>query len=156
MAFSLGIALMFGLTFARAQEVSASLTGSVTDPSGAAIAGASVGITETTRGLAYPTTTNEAGVYFYPSIPPGIYNLPVESQGFKASLREGLSLEVNQRARFNVVMEVGAVNESVEVSGEPPLLQTDTTVVGNTITSNKIENLPLLSRNYISTLRSRG
>ncbi|MCL4781887.1 MAG: carboxypeptidase regulatory-like domain-containing protein [Bryobacterales bacterium] len=137
---------------ASAQEVSASLTGSVTDPSGAAIAGASVSIAETTRGLTYPTTTNEAGVYFYPRIPPGIYNLRVESQGFKASLREGLSLEVNQRARFNVVMEVGAVNESVEVTGEPPLLQTDTTIVGNTITSNKIENLPLLSRNYISTL----
>lgn len=144
--------LVFGMATASAQEVSASLTGSVTDPSGAAIAGASVSIAETTRGLTYPTTTNEAGVYFYPRIPPGIYNLRVESQGFKASLREGLSLEVNQRARFNVVMEVGAVNESVEVTGEPPLLQTDTTIVGNTITSNKIENLPLLSRNYISTL----
>ncbi len=96
-------------------------------------------------------------MYFFPSIPPGNYELKVETAGFKTAIRPGIQLEVNQRARVNVTLEVGAVTESVQVTGEAPLLQTDTTVVASTITSNRLINLPMVSRNYmVQTLLTPG
>jgi hypothetical protein len=121
---------------AIAQEVSASLTGEITDPTGAAVVNANVTARDVNRGVTYPTQTNTAGVYFFPRIPPGNYELRVESPGFRTAIRPGIILEVNQRARVNIIMELGQVAESVEVTGEAPLLQTDTTIVGSTITSN--------------------
>ena len=134
---------------AMAQEVSASVTGVVTDPSGAVIVNAAVTARDLDRGSVYLTQTNEAGIYFYPRIPSGRYELKYEAQGFKTATRSDIALEVNQRARLNLTMEVGAVAESIEVTGEVPLLQTDTTIVGSTITSNNLSNAPIRSRNYI-------
>jgi hypothetical protein len=134
---------------ALAQEVSASITGVVSDPTGASIVGASVTARDLGRGSAWPTTTNQEGIYFFPTVPPGNYELRVEAKGFKTSVRPGIQLEVNQRARVNVSMEVGAVTESVQVTGEAPLLQTDTTAVGWSISSNKLINIAMLSRNYL-------
>jgi hypothetical protein len=143
--------------FVWGQEVSASITGVITDPSGAAIANASVTARDMDRGTSWPTRTNEEGIYFYPRIPAGRYELRFEAPGFKTATRPDVVLEVNQRARLNVAMEVGAVAESVEVTGEAPLLQTDTTIVGSTITSNNLSNAPIRSRNYIAlTLLAPG
>ena len=108
-----------------AQEVSAGIIGVVTDPSGAAIVGASVGAKEVTRGTSYTTQTNAEGVYFFPRVPGGVYDLTVEAQGFRTHIQSGIALEVNQRARINVAMQLGAVTETVEVTGEIPLLNTD-------------------------------
>jgi hypothetical protein len=143
-----GLAFLVALT-APAQEVSASITGTITDPSGAAIANASVTARDLDRGTTYPTRSNEEGIYFYPRIPAGRYELRFEAQGFKTVLRPEVLLEVNQRARLNVALEVGAVAESIEVRGETPMLQTDTTIVGSTITSTNLSNAPIRSRNYI-------
>src|SRR5262245_38650670 len=102
---------------AFSQEVSASITGLVTDPSGAAIANANVTARDLDRGTVYPTQTNVAGIFLYPRIPAGRYELKVEAAGFKTLTRTDLTLEVNQRARLDMSMEVGAVAESVEVTG---------------------------------------
>lgn len=140
-----------------AQEVSASITGVVTDPSGAAIVNASVNARDIDRGTSWPTTTNESGVYFFPRVPPGRYELRFEAQGFKTTTRPDVTLEVNQRARLNIALEIGQVTDSVQVLGEAPLLQTDTTIVGSTITSNNLSNAPIRSRNYIAlTLLAPG
>ncbi len=162
-AGSLIVAALLGALFlqpapcAFAQEVSAGLTGKITDPSGAAIPGASVIAKETNRGAEWPTQTNAEGIYAFPRIPAGSYELRVEVQGFKTALRGGIVLELNQRGRIDIQMEVGVIAETVEVSGMAPLLSTDTTIVGSTLSANSIVNTPLVTRNYISlTLLTPG
>lgn len=139
------------------QEVSAGITGRITDPSGAAIAGAGVTARDTQRGTVWPTETNENGIYAFPRVPVGTYELKVEAKGFKTFTRPGIVLELNQRARVDITMEIGALTESVQVIGEAPLLNTDTTIVGSVLTSNSIVNTPLITRNFISlTLLAPG
>jgi hypothetical protein len=140
-----------------AQETSAGITGRVTDPSGGAIVGASVTMKDVERGTSWPTKTNEDGIYAFPRIPVGNYELRIEAPGFKAFVKTGITLEINQRGRVDAAMEVGAVTESVQVTGEAALLQTETTQVGSVINSNTIANTPLISRNFIQlTLLAPG
>ena len=134
---------------ALAQEVSAGLTGRVTDPSGAAILGAVVTARDEDRGTKWPATTNEEGIYSFPRIPTGSYSLRVEASGFKTYVHPSIALEVNQRGRVNVVLQLGAVSESVEVAGEAALLQTEVTQVGEVISANTLDDAPLLSRNVL-------
>jgi hypothetical protein len=130
-----------------AQEVSAGITGRITDPTGAAIVGATA--RDVDRGTVWPTQTNEEGIYAFPRIPVGNYDLKVEAKGFKTLTRPGITLELNQRARLDLTMELGAVTETVEVTGVAPLLNTDTTIVRSVLTSNSIINTPLITRNFI-------
>ncbi len=139
------------------QESTAGITGRVTDPTGAAIVGASVTAKDLDRGTEWPTKTNEDGIYAYPRIPVGRYTLSISAPGFKTYVNPNFTLEVDQRARIDASLEVGAVTENVQVTGEAPLLQTDTTQVGSVITSNTISNLPLISENPIAlTLLTAG
>ena len=140
-----------------AQEVSAGITGRVTDPTGSAVVGASVKAKDLDRGTEFPTTSNEDGIYAFPRLPSGRYSLTVESKGFKTWVNPGFTLEVNQRARLDVTMEVGAISESIQVTGEAVALQTDTTQVGSTIASSQIDHTPLISRNPVAlTLLTAG
>jgi len=140
-----------------AQEVSAGVTGHVTDPSGAAITGATVTIKDLDRGTEFPTKSNADGIYAFPRVPVGRYNLKVEATGFKVYIVPEFTLEVNQRARLDAPMQIGAMSESVSVSSEVPLLQTETTQVGGVMSSNTIQNTPLISRNPVAlTLLTAG
>src|ERR1051326_7916897 len=151
-----GVAVLSTLS-AFAQEVSAGITGRITDPSGASIVGATVTAKDLDRGTEWPTKTNVDGIYAFPRIPVGRYQLKVEASGFKTYINPDIVLEVNQRARVDVPMQVGTMSESVQVTGEAPLLQTDTTQVGSVISSNTIVHTPLISRNPIAlTLLSAG
>jgi hypothetical protein len=142
---------------ASGQEVSAGITGRVTDPSGSAIVGASVMAKDLDRGTEWPTTSNEDGIYAFPRIPVGTYSLKIEAKGFKTHVAPSLTLEVNQRARLDVKMEVGGLTETVTVSAEGALLQTETTQVGSVIGADAIVNTPLVSRNPIAlTLLAPG
>ncbi len=142
---------------AGAQEVSAGITGRITDPSGSAIVGATVTAKNVDRGTDWPTTSNEDGIYTLPRLPIGTYSLKIEAKGFKTSIQPNLPLEVNQRARMDVTMEIGGVTETVTVSAEAALLQTDTTQVGSVISSSTIVNTPLVSRNPLAlTLLAPG
>jgi hypothetical protein len=140
-----------------AQEVSAGITGSILDPSGAAIVGAAIRATDIDRGTIWTTESNAVGVYAFPRIPPGRYELRVEAQGFRTMVRPEVSLEINQRARLDINMDLGQVTETVEVTGEAPLLSTDKTEVGSVLTAQTNINLPLNGRNFISlTLLAAG
>ena len=151
------VALCLSCVPAIAQEVSAGITGRVTDPSNAAIVAATVTATDVNRGTTWPTETNETGIYAFPRIPVGTYELKVEAKGFKTIVRSGIVLELNQRARVDIQMEIGAVAESVQVTADAPLLNTDTTIVGSVVTTNTVVNTPLISRNYIAlTLLAPG
>ncbi len=156
------VSLVCGLLFcaglpAIAQEVSAGITGSVTDPSGAAISGATVTAKDLDRGTEFPTKTNADGIYAFPRVPVGRYELKVEATGFKVFIIPSITLEVNQRARLDVAMQIGTMNESVSVTSDIPLLQTDTTQVGQVIDSSTIQTMPLISRNPVAlTLLAAG
>jgi len=105
----------------------------------------------------FPTKTNEDGIYAFPRIPIGTYELKVEASGFKTFLQSGIVLEMNQRARRDVEMEVGAVTENVSVTAEGAILQTETTQVGAVVGPSTIVNTPLISRNFIQlTLLAPG
>jgi hypothetical protein len=139
------------------QEVSAVVNGIVTDPSGAAVVGATVTATDTARGTVYTDQTNEAGFYNLQHVPIGTYTLKVEAKGFQTALHTAFTLVLNQTARIDVTMQVGAMTQTVEVSSEEPLLQTEATQLNTVIDSNTIVNLPLASRNYIQlTLLAPG
>jgi Carboxypeptidase regulatory-like domain len=143
------VAFAWNAKAARAQDVTATITGTVTDPSGAPIAGATVTAHDTERGTAWTSLTNEAGLYNIIRIPVGTYDLKVEAKGFQRTAIAPFTLVLNQIARFDVQMKVGPVSETVEVTDAPPVLKTETTEVSTLIDSKTLTTLPLASRNYI-------
>jgi hypothetical protein len=134
---------------AWAQDVTAGLIGTVTDPSGAPIPGATVIAKDDLRGTTWPTQTNAAGAYTLPRLPASTYDVTVEAKGFETTVRPNIVLEMNQKARVDIQLKLGLVSQKVEVTGAPPLLQTETTQVGTVINSRINEALPLATRNYV-------
>ncbi len=151
------IALAMGGYTTRAQEVTATITGTVMDPSGAAIVGATVTAKSVERGTIFKAESNEAGIYRIAQLPVGNYELRVEKNGFQTSLYPAFTLVLNQIARIDVQMKVGQVTETVEVSGGAPILKTEATLVDTIIDSKTNDALPLATRNYVElTLLSPG
>jgi hypothetical protein len=139
------------------QQVTASITGKVTDPSGATIPGISVTAKDLERGTAFSTLTNDDGFYNLPRVPIGRYEIKVEAPGFKTAVHPLIVLELNQTARVDFALELGEVTQTVSVTSAPPLLNTDTMQVGTIIDTKVNEALPLASRNYIQlTLLAPG
>jgi hypothetical protein len=131
------------------QAVTASITGTVTDPSGASVPGATVAATSVERGIVYTATTNDSGLYLIANLTVGSYTLKVEKSGFSSATRPAFVLTLNQVARIDVAMKVGQISETVEVSGAAPVLKTETTQVDTIINAATNDNLPLASRNYV-------
>jgi Carboxypeptidase regulatory-like domain len=140
-----------------AQTYTATLTGTVVDPGGAAVPKVQVvAVNEATK-LEYKTETSDAGVYRLPFLPIGTYVVTAELAGFKKVLSSAIQLEVNQTARVDLTLELGAVTDEVTVAGTSPILQTETPTVGVTISGNTVNNLPLNGRNFQQlTLLSAG
>src|SRR5947209_5673403 len=154
------VAIAFGTAFAPSalnQEVTASITGRVTDPSGASVPNATVTATDTLRSTAWPTRTNSEGFYSLPRLPVGTYNLKVEGQGFQTAVENSILLQLNQTARIDFQLKIGAVTQMVEVSGQAPLLHTDTMQVGYVTNALTNIELPLATRNFVQlTLLTPG
>ncbi|HEV2447419.1 MAG TPA: carboxypeptidase-like regulatory domain-containing protein, partial [Candidatus Sulfopaludibacter sp.] len=145
----LAIALLTAIApYGVAQEASAGITGKVTDPSGAAVAGAAVTARDVDRGTAWTTNTGTEGVYSFSRLPIGRYEVKVEFTGFQTAVHTAFDLQLNQTAKIDMTLTLGAVSQQVEVSGAAPALQTQTTEVGNVMESNAIASLPLETRNY--------
>jgi len=142
---------------ALAQTVTATITGTISDPSGAAITGATVTATDSDRGTSWPTTSNQDGIYNLVRLPVGTYSLKVEAKGFETALHPPFTLVLNQVAKVDISMKVGAVTATVEVSGETPILQSENTEISTIIDANTNVSLPLASRNYVQlTLLAPG
>src|SRR6266496_1510749 len=131
-----------------AQVNTASLTGLVTDPTGAVIPNASVMAKNNATTREQSTTTDSSGYYTFASLPVGNYTISVEIQGFKRGVRDSINLEVGQKARIDFPLEVGAVSQSVLVATAPPLLTTQEATTGGVIESRMISDLPLSARNW--------
>lgn len=150
-------ATFFTLNPAWGQEVTATITGSVTDPSGAPVVGASVLARDVERGTTYPTRTNDVGAFNLQLLPVGNYEIKVEAKGFQTAEQSAIALVLNQIARFAFQLKVKGVNQVVEVVDQAPALQTDSTQLGTLINSKTNDNLPLASRNFVQlTLLTPG
>ena len=130
-----------------AQTGTTSVRGNVSDKTGAAIAGAKVTVTSTGQALQRVTQTGASGEYSFLALPPGSYNLSVEKAGFRPFQRTNLELSVDVPVTSNVTLEVGAISERVEVSGEAATVNTTDASLGNAFSETQVKELPLESRN---------
>ena len=131
------------LAFSQAQT--GSLSGTVSDQSGAPLAGAAVGAKEDRTGVAVHTVTSEAGIYVFPNVPPGIWTITAEKPGFKRSVQNGIEIFIAQRQVLDLRLEVGDVQQSVEVTTTQSLLETETSERGQALTPKMYQTLPLWS-----------
>jgi hypothetical protein len=140
-------------SFLFAQAVTGTLLGTVSDSTGAVIAGAKVTVTNQNTGFTRTVKTDGIGEYTVPSIPTGIYTVLAEMDGFKATALSQVEVGVDQRAKIDVKLEVGAMTESVTIEAQSPLLQTSSSELGTTVKNEQIEALPLNGRNFVSLTR---
>src|SRR5919205_3924669 len=131
----------------RAQVNNASVTGLVTDATGAVVTGASVTLKNKATNVETTGTTDSSGYYTFATVPIGEYTVTVERQGFKRVVVEGVKLEVGQKARVDAALEVGAVTEVVNVTSTT-LLTTQEATTGGVIENRMVEQLPLSGRNW--------
>src|SRR5579885_2992320 len=126
-----------------AQRDLGTITGTVTDPQGGAIPNAKITITEDATGLTYDTTTGAAGDYVRPALKPGVYTVTAEAAGFRRVAQKNVVVVGGDRVGVNITLPVGNVTESIEVSAEAPLLQTESTTLGADLNSKTVSQLPL-------------
>ena len=141
------LAALFALCSAAAfgQGANGTITGTVTDPSGAVIANAQVQAKNNANGQVYSSVSTETGNYTVQQLPVGAYELSVSTSGFKTYNRAGLNLAAAQIMRIDVTMEVGATGESVTVTAEASLLKTESSELVHNVTVSQMTNLPILS-----------
>jgi hypothetical protein len=151
------VAVLIGANPVPAQDVTATITGTVMDPTGGAVVGATVTAKSVERGTIFRSESNEAGIYRITQLPVGNYELRVEKNGFQTSLYPAFALVLNQVARIDVQLKMGQVSETVEVTGASPILKTESTQIDTIIDSKTNDALPLATRNYVElTLLSPG
>ncbi|HVO62402.1 MAG TPA: TonB-dependent receptor [Terriglobales bacterium] len=131
-----------------AQQITGSLRGSISDPSGAVVQNAKVTAQQVETGLARTVTSDRMGGYVIVELPVGHYQIEVQAKGFQRYLRQGISLDVNQMAIVNVQLPVGADKERVEVMADAQLIQNTATSLGSPVLEREITDLPLNGRNF--------
>jgi hypothetical protein len=141
-------ALLVGGLPVLAQVTTGTIIGNVTDPSGAAVVGATVTVLEVSKGTVVTRKTNESGDFQFPFLVPGEYKVTVEQTGFKKAEQVGITLQVDQTARVDVALQVGNVSETVEVTAAAPLVQSTSAETGQVIEQRAVQELPLNGRNF--------
>jgi hypothetical protein len=141
-------ALLSAAAAVHAQVTTGTILGTVRDPQGAAVPGASVTLTDQGKGTSQTVATDTQGSYIAPFLIPGTYDVTIEMAGFRKHLRRGVVLQVNQRARVDVVLELGGLTETTEVVALAPLTRTDSAEIGEVIEERAVRELPLNGRNF--------
>jgi len=131
---------------AFAQVTNASLTGLVTDASGAAVTGVQISVQNTNTSFVQRTVSNEAGIYLVAPLNPGPYTLTAEKKGFRKLVQTGITLTVDQAATLNLILQVGDTKETVTVTADAELINTTTAEVGTTVGEEAVSELPLGGR----------
>jgi hypothetical protein len=132
----------------QAQVTTGTITGTVTDSSGAAVAGAQVAVHETGKGTTQQYTTDTTGGYVAPYLTPGTYAVSVEKSGFKRESSSPTLLDVDQRARVDFTLQVGQVSENIVVEASAPLVRSESAELGEVVNQRSVEQLPLNGRNF--------
>jgi hypothetical protein len=150
-------AVVLLIPVAAAQSPDAVLTGAIADPSGAAIAEAAVSAAHEATGVVTRTKSNDAGVYVFPSLPPGDYTLRVEQPGFRPLVSSGVKLEIGARISLNLTLPLGEVAQSVEVNAASDTqLALESSSVGGVLNGKLIEDLPIPGRSAFSLLYTQA
>ena len=130
------------------QKDTGSIVGTVTDPTGAVVANAGVQVTDVERGQTFRTSTNESGEFVASPLHIGHYTVTVEKSGFKKAVSEAVELNVQGRVAINISLQVGQLTEQVVVTGAAPLLETETSELGQVVDGSRVSTLPLNGRNF--------
>lgn len=142
--FAISIADLHG------QGTAGSIVGTVKDSSGAIVAGAPVTVRNQATNALRKVQTNADGDYSVPLLPPGVYEVQVQQPGFRNSVSSNVGIEVNQTVRVDVALAVGDQTQQVEVTGAAPLVNTDTSALGQVVDQKSVSTLPLNQRNFVS------
>jgi Carboxypeptidase regulatory-like domain/TonB dependent receptor/TonB-dependent Receptor Plug Domain len=145
------VSLLFLLTLStHGVGTTGTLVGTVTDAKGGVISQAKVTVKNVGTNATRELTTSLSGEYSVPLLPPGEYEVSVERPGFKRAVFSGIKLEVDQTVRVDATLEIGEVNQQIAVTESAPLLQTDSSTVGQVIDQQKVSQLPLNERNFLA------
>jgi hypothetical protein len=143
-----GVGALIFVVGLHAQE--ARLTGTITDSTGAVVTGAAITVTHTERNTAFTTASNTVGVYLFPRLPIGPYEIKAEFSGFKTYVQSGVNLTTDSDSLVNIIMEVGALSEQVSVSAQASRVSTETATVQQLVDGRRIVDLPINGRNVYS------
>src|SRR5438045_2841190 len=133
-----GVLLFWTSVAAFAQVDTATITGNVADPSGASVVNAAIRATNQAKGLNYQTVSGDTGVYVLTALPVGTYDLEASGSGFQTIRRRGITLNAGTRAKVDIQLALGQVSEVVEVTGQIPLLESETSNLGQVIENRTI------------------
>lgn len=146
------LAVVFTTTVAHAQLSTASLSGTVTDPTGAVVPNATIVLTQTSTNFTRTSVTKADGSFHEEFLPVGTYRVQVTAPGFKKLERTGIELAVMQSAILNLTLEMGSTSETIDVTAAAPLVNTSDSTLGSSVSNERIDNLPLVGRNVYDLL----
>ena len=138
-------------TAVQGQATSAAIRGTITDASSAVVANVAVTAVNDATGIKLATLSNHEGIYGFPVLTPGAYTIAAELSGFKKAVRKGVEVQLNQVARIDLTLQVGAFAESVVVDEKAPLVDSETASLGRVVASRDIVELPLNKRNFANS-----
>ena len=149
--FCLVLLTILSLAFAVSSfaQTFGQITGMVTDTTGGVLVGATVTVTSTQTGATVTQQANSAGLYVFPNLLPGVFNVKVEMDGFRSATRNKVELQIQQTARLDFKLEIGSLNETVEAVGTAPMLNTTDATIGTVVDRRQVVELPLNGRNFI-------
>jgi len=146
----LALCLSASLTFG--QETTGSITGEIKDPSGSVVPGAQIQATNLDTGAEFTVTSDDAGLYNLPLLRAGRYRMTVEAAGFQRQQRDGIVVNTTERLRMDITLSVGQVTDTVNVTAETPLLQSERVTIGQVVEQRTIQSIPLATRNFTQIL----
>lgn len=137
-------------SFVCAQAYFGTVSGELTDPSGAVIQGASVMLSDEEKGFNFVTTSDASGRYLFRSVAPGLYSITAEAKGFTKAASAPFRVDVNQNATTNLTLKVGAASQMIEVGAQSQTIQTEDAETGQVVNRRYINDLPLIDRNVVA------
>ena len=146
------VSFLCSLSVVAQTGATGALTGTITDPAQAVVAGVQVKVTNTTSKETRTVVTSEDGIYNVPLLTPGDYTVEISKEGFKTVVNSGVKINVTETASLNVQLEIGDTAAVVNVESQQEIVQTETSTLGRTTEKREIENLPLVTRNYTQIL----
>ncbi len=138
------ISLMIFAATLQAQDTRGTISGTITDPNGQAVPNATVLVIDPSRGTTKTFTTNDSGIYRATFLQPGTYQVVIEAQGFKKSVRDNVVVEINSAVQVSIPLEVGGAEETVNVTADVPAINTENASLGLVVDSRRLEDLPLI------------
>src|SRR5215472_3259299 len=138
------VSLLLAGVLASGQAINnAQIHGTITDPTGAAVIGAEIRVTQIATGLVRTVSTGSEGAYNFPDLPVGPYQLEVKAQGFQNYVQKGITLQVSENPRIDITLKVGTVTQTEEVRADAVMVKTDETSLSQVIDQQRIVDLPL-------------